>query len=75
MDSSDTDEMWNMFHTISDGLYANLLYEQFGKNRVEAELKDLLDLDFIPRVGGGIGLTRLIRANEDYKLRQIVTNM
>jgi len=73
--SSDTDEMWNMFHTISDGLYANLLYEQFGKNRVEKELKDFLDLDFIPRVGGGIGLTRLIRANEDYKLRQIVANM
>ena len=73
--SSDTDEMWNMFHTISDGLYANLLYDKFGKNRVEAELKDFLDLDFIPRVGGGIGLTRLIRANEDYKLRQIVANM
>jgi hypothetical protein len=51
-----------MFHTISDGMYANLLYSQFGKERVEKELDDFLSHDFFPRVGGGIGLTRLINA-------------
>tara|TARA_B100001750_G_scaffold245333_1_gene264722 strand:- start:992 stop:1843 length:852 start_codon:yes stop_codon:yes gene_type:complete len=73
--SSDTSEMWDMFHTISEGLYANLLYDKFGKNRVERELKDFLDLDFIPRVGGGIGLTRLLRAINEYDIRRVVSNM
>ena len=73
--SSDTEEMWEMFHTISNGLYANLLYDKFGKNRVEKELKDFLALDMIPRVGGGIGITRLLHAMNDYGLRQIVANM
>mgnify|MGYP000445155673 FL=1 len=73
--SSDPVEMRDMFHTISDGLYANLLYDKFGKNRVEKELNDFLDLDFFPRVGGGIGITRLLHAMNDYSIRQIVANM
>ena len=73
--SSDTDEMRDMFHTISDGLYANLLFDTFGKNRVEKELDDFLSLDFFPRVGGGIGITRLLHAMNDYSVRQIVANM
>ena len=73
--SDNPDEMWDMFHTISDGLYANLLYETFGKNRVEKELKDFLALDMIPRVGGGIGITRLLHAMNDYGIRQVVANM
>ena len=60
--SSNPEEMREMFHTISGGMYANLLYGQFGKERVERELDDFLSLNFIPRVGGGIGLTRLINA-------------
>ena len=60
--SSNPEEMREMFHTISDGMYAKLLYSQFGKERVEKELEDFLSLDFIPRVGGGIGITRLISA-------------
>ena len=60
--SSDTDEMRDQFHTISNGMYADLLYGQFGKERVEAELEEFLSYDFIPRTGGGIGMTRLIRA-------------
>ena len=60
--SSDPDEMRNQFHTISNGMYADLLYGQFGKERVEAELEEFLSYDFIPRTGGGIGMTRLIRA-------------
>jgi len=60
--SSDPDEMREQFHTISDGGYAKLLYDIFGKKRVEAELENFLANDFFPRFGGGIGLTRLIRA-------------
>ena len=73
--ATDIDEMRDMFHTISDGLYANLLFDLFGKNRVEKELEDFLGLDFFPRVGGGIGLTRFIHANEMYKVRGLVANM
>jgi len=62
--SSNPDEMSEMFHTISDGGYANLLYSKFGKERVEAELDEFLKYDFFPRVGGGIGVTRMIRALE-----------
>ena len=58
--SSNTDEMREQFHTISDGGYASLLYDLFGKERVEAELEEFLSYDFKPRYGGGIGITRLI---------------
>ena len=73
--SSDTDEMRDMFHTISDGLYANLLFDTFGKNRVEKELDDFLGLDFFPRVGGGIGITRLLHAMNYYDIRRVIQNM
>jgi len=36
---------------------------------------DFLGLDMIPRVGGGIGITRLLHAMNDYSVRQIVANM
>ena len=73
--SSDPEEMREMFNTISEGMYADLLFGRFGKDRVEKELDDFLSLDMIPRVGGGIGLTRLIRAQNDYDVRRIVANM
>ena len=73
--SSDPDDMLKMFHEISDGMYADLLYDKFGKDRVDKELNDFLSLDMIPRVGGGIGITRLIHAMNDYSVRQIVANM
>ncbi len=60
--SSDPQEMRRQFHTISDGRYAGLLYEKFGRERVERELDGFLSLDFFPRFGGGIGMTRLIRS-------------
>jgi len=65
--SSDPIEMREMFHTISDGMYADLLFGTFGKERVTAELDKFLSLNFMPRVGGGIGLTRFIRAMEIYE--------
>jgi aspartyl/asparaginyl-tRNA synthetase len=62
--SSDVGRMREQFHTISDGKYASLLYDLFGKKRVEAELEDFLSLPFIPRYGGGIGVSRLMKAME-----------
>ncbi|HUD81526.1 MAG TPA: amino acid--tRNA ligase-related protein [Patescibacteria group bacterium] len=55
-------EMTNGFYSISDGRYSKKLFDLFGKERVEQELGDFLSLDFFPRCGGGIGLTRLIDA-------------
>ena len=62
--SSDKKEMQSEFHTISQGRYARKLYDAFGKDRVEKELQGFLSLEFFPRFGGGIGLTRLMRALE-----------
>ena len=73
--SSDVDEMREQFHTISEGMYADLLFGQFGKDRVEKELEEFLSYDMVPRVGGGIGITRLIHAQNEYALRRIVANM
>ena len=60
--STNVDEMWHNFHNISDGEYASLLFNHFGKKRVEDELEEYLKLEMFPRYGGGIGVTRLTRA-------------
>lgn len=60
--SSSVNEMAKEFYTISGGGYAKKLFDLFGKRRVEAELQEFLNLNFFPRSGGGIGLTRLIDA-------------
>jgi aspartyl/asparaginyl-tRNA synthetase len=60
--SSDVEEMRNKFYTISEGGYAQKLFDLFGKDRVESELEEFLKLDFFPRSGGGIGMTRIIDA-------------
>jgi len=60
--STDVEQMRDTFHTITGGEYSALLYNLFGKDRVEAELEEFLKHDFFPRVGGGIGMTRLISA-------------
>jgi aspartyl/asparaginyl-tRNA synthetase len=62
--SCDPEKMREMFYTIENGNYANKLFELFGKERVEKELEEFLSLDFFPRYGGGIGMTRLARAYE-----------
>tara|TARA_B100001250_G_C19802940_1_gene791935 strand:+ start:1709 stop:2554 length:846 start_codon:yes stop_codon:yes gene_type:complete len=58
----DVQEMRDQFHNISDGEYANLLYNHFGKKRVEDELEEYLALDMFKRFGGGIGVTRMVAA-------------
>ena len=60
--SCDPNEMRKQFYTISDGNYANILFSNFTKQRVEKELDEFLKLQFFKRCGGGIGVTRLIRA-------------
>lgn len=60
--SSSVEEMTHEFYTISEGKYAQKLFDLFGKDRVEAELNEFLKLNFIPRSGGGIGVTRIIDA-------------
>lgn len=64
--SSNADEMRESFYTISEGKYAEKLFELFGKERVEAELNEFLGLEFFPRVGGGIGMTRIMNACEKH---------
>jgi aspartyl/asparaginyl-tRNA synthetase len=60
--SCNADEMREEFHTISEGKYAQLLFDHFTKERVEKELEEFLSFDFFPRFGGGIGVNRMIRA-------------
>lgn len=62
--SSDVDDMRNRFKTISDGKYSKLLYNLFGRERVDREMDEFLSHKFITRSGGGIGMTRLIRSME-----------
>lgn len=59
--SCDPDEMRSRFFTISDGKYAQALFSKFSKEGTLKELENFLSLPFIPRVGGGIGMTRLIQ--------------
>ena len=60
--SCSREEMKHNFYHIEDGKYCARLFELFGRDRVEEELEDFLSLEFFPRFGGGIGLTRLARA-------------
>ena len=60
--STDPEDMRMRFHTISDGKYAKRLFGSFRRDRVLAELDRFLALPMIPRFGGGIGMTRMIRA-------------
>jgi aspartyl/asparaginyl-tRNA synthetase len=60
--SNDPEEMRHQFYTISNGHYANILFSNFTKERVEQELDEFLKFKFFDRSGGGIGVTRLIKA-------------
>ena len=72
--SSNATEMRKSFYSISDGKYSKKLFDLFGKKRVEKELNEFLGLNFIPRSGGGIGLTRLINAMQKGGLMNNVNN-
>lgn len=59
-------EMREQFHTISGGKYADTLFKLFGRERVVNELEDFLSLEFFPRFGGGIGMTRMMDAYQKH---------
>jgi len=61
-------EMRKQFYTISNGDYAKILFSNFTRERVETELNDFLSSKFMPRSGGGIGMTRMIRALKECDL-------
>ena len=67
--SCDPQAMRDTFYTISGGEYANTLFAQFGKARVEAELEEPKP-SHSSKDGGGIGVTRMIRA---MKLSNLLT--
>ena len=67
--SCDIDGMRKSFHTISEGQYAQLLFDKFGKERVEKELEDYLKLPMISRWGFGMGYSRLLRA---MKIKELI---
>lgn len=56
------------FYMIENGKYSELLYDYFGKDRVDKEFNDFMKYDFITRSGGGIGVTRLIRSMKKHQL-------
>ena len=60
--SCDKEAMRKMFNEISNGEYSNMLFAHFSKERVQSEMNNFLSKEFFPRFGGGIGMTRLIRA-------------
>jgi len=60
--SCDKEAMRHTFNTISNGEYANMLFSQFSKERVLGEMNDFMSKEFFPRFGGGIGMTRMVRA-------------
>lgn len=62
--SCNVDLMRYQFKTISNGQYAQLLHREYGVDRVTEELERYLQHKMIPRFGGGIGVTRLIKALE-----------
>lgn len=66
--SCSTTQMMDSFQNISDGKYAETLYNHFGKERVDEELNTFLEYNFVNRVGGGIGITRLISGLKEFGL-------
>ena len=60
--ATDVQEMREQFYNISDGEYAKLLFNHFGKERVVDELEEYVALDMFERFGGGIGVTRMVSA-------------
>jgi aspartyl/asparaginyl-tRNA synthetase len=60
--SCNPNDMLKRFNTLSNGQYAQILYDKFGKARVDDEFNAFVKHRFIVRSGGGIDITRLIRS-------------
>ena len=61
--------MRNSFHTISNEMYSQLLFDKFGKERVINELEEYFKLPMISRWGYGCGTERLLRA---MKIKELI---
>ena len=62
------EQMKAAFANSTGGAYSKLLYDKFGKERVDSELERYFQYQFFPRCGAGIGLTRLVNAMHKYGL-------
>lgn len=60
--SCDVKEMRDRFYSIMEGKYAQDIFDKFGRDRVEKELDEFFQHQFITRSGAGIGITRMIKA-------------
>lgn len=60
--SCDNERMAKMFHTICNGEYKQMIFDKFTEERTLKELDAFLDLEKCPRVGAGLGVTRLIKS-------------
>ncbi len=69
--STNVKEMRELFFTMSEGKFSELLFTKFGRERVLKELEDYLALPHFPRFGGGIGVTRLARAMQEAGLLDV----
>tara|TARA_R100000700_G_scaffold41208_1_gene60509 strand:- start:1366 stop:2205 length:840 start_codon:yes stop_codon:yes gene_type:complete len=67
-------EMRDQFHNISDGEYAQLLFNHFGEKRVVDELEEYLALPMFKRFGGGIGVTRMVSAMKKHGIMKEKVN-
>lgn len=59
--SCNTEEMKKQITKQDSGEYIKAMYKHFGKDRVDKEINEYLDYKFIPRCGGGLGMSRIIR--------------
>lgn len=58
--SCDNKKMEEMFYSICDCEYHKTIFEKFGAERTIKELNAFLALNKFPRIGAGLGITRLI---------------
>jgi aspartyl/asparaginyl-tRNA synthetase len=59
--SCNIEEMKENIKVQDSGEYLKTMYRYFGQDRVDAEIDEYTDYNFIPRCGGGLGMSRIIR--------------
>ena len=58
--SVNKEDMREQFNKMNNKNYTNILFSNYGKERVEKEVEDYLKLDFFTRAGGYIDITKFI---------------
>ena len=59
---TDKEKLLANFYSMDNFNYANLLIQNFGKERVTKELDSYLEMTFFPRKTGSIKLPELIKS-------------